>query len=55
MFVLTVGLLAAFLAPLAGWRSGPWLYFAIALICVGTLLTIVRRAIRMARRLRGAA
>jgi len=30
MFVLTLGLLAAFVAGLAGWRPGPWLYFAIA-------------------------
>jgi phosphatidylglycerophosphate synthase len=55
MFVLTVGLLAAFLAGLAGWRSGPWLYFAIALICFGTLVTIVRRTLRIARRLRESA
>lgn len=55
MFVLTMGLLAAFFVSFAGWRSGPWLYLAIALICAGTLVTIVRRTLRIARRLREAA
>ena len=54
MFVLTLGLLAAFIAGLAGYRPGPWLYIAIALICIGTLVTIVRRTVRIARRLREA-
>ena len=55
MFVLTLGLLAAFVdAVLGGDDSGWWLMPALALISVGTLVTIVRRTWRIARRLRDA-
>ena len=55
MFVLTIGLLAAFLIALAGSGPRPWLLLALAIICAGTLLTIIRRTLRIARRLREAA
>lgn len=54
MFVLTLGLLAAFLAALAGSDPGRWLLVALIVICVGTLLTIIRRTLRIAGRLREA-
>jgi phosphatidylglycerophosphate synthase len=54
MFVLTIGLLAAFVARITGIDPGRWLMLALAVICVGTLLTIVRRTLRISARLRGA-
>ena len=55
MFVLTVGLLAAFIAGVAGGDPRLWLLIALAVICIGTSLTIVLRTLRIARRLREAA
>jgi phosphatidylglycerophosphate synthase len=55
MFVLTVGLAAALIASLVADGPGPWLLIALVVICVGTLVTIVRRTLRIARRLREAA
>ena len=55
MFVLTLGLLAAFVATAAGGDPDRWLLIALIVICVGTLLTIVRRTLRIAQRLRSAA
>lgn len=52
MFVLTAGLLAAFLVGLTGGNPRPWLFLALAIICAGTLVTIVRRTLRIAKRLR---
>ena len=52
MFVLTVGLVVAFVVAIAGGNPRTWLYFAISIICAGTLVTIVRRTLRIARRLR---
>jgi len=55
MFLLTLGLVAAFAdALLRGHGSGRWVMVALAIICAGTLLTIVRRTWRMARRMRDA-
>jgi phosphatidylglycerophosphate synthase len=54
MFILTVGLLAAFAASLVTGESAPWLLVALGIIVVGTLLTIARRTLRIARRLREA-
>ena len=53
MFVLTLGLVAAFVARFVG-IYGPWLSLALAIICIGTLLTILLRTLRIARRLRDA-
>jgi phosphatidylglycerophosphate synthase len=53
MFVLTLGLLAAFGAALLGDSPARWLEIALAIIAAGTLLTIVRRTLRIASRLRG--
>lgn len=56
MFVLTCGLLAALVAELITGNSleaGRWLLWALALINLGTLITIARRTMRMAGRLRG--
>ena len=52
MFVLTVGLVVAFVVAIGGSNPRPWLYLAVAIICAGTLVTIVRRTLRIARRLR---
>jgi len=52
MFVLTLGLAAAFVASLAGGSPGRWLEIALCVICIGTLLTIVRRTLRIGGRLR---
>jgi len=57
MFVLTVGLIAAFVEYFARWpvyRPSHILSLALAVICFGTLVTIVRRTFRIARRLREA-
>ncbi len=51
MFVLTVGLIAAFVASMANGDPGRWLIVALGLICIGTLLTIIRRTLRIAARL----
>ena len=51
MFVLTVGLIAAFAASLVNGDPGRWLIIALGLICIGTLLTIIRRTLRIAARL----
>ena len=51
MFVLTMGLAAAFVASLAGAAPGRLLEVALGVICIGTLLTIVRRTLRIARAL----
>jgi phosphatidylglycerophosphate synthase len=53
MFVLTVGLLAAFASALLTGSAGNWLLFALGLIAAGTMVTIGRRTWRIARRLRG--
>jgi phosphatidylglycerophosphate synthase len=55
MFVLTLGLLAAFVAAVAEGDPDRWLLISLIVICVGTLLTIVRRSLRIAQRLRSAA
>lgn len=55
MFALTLGLVAAFVSALLTGDAGPWLMLALAVIIVGTLVTIVRRTWRIARRLRDAA
>lgn len=55
MFVLTVGLIAAFVERLVtGYTFGSsnTLTLALGVICVGTFATIVRRTLRIARRLR---
>lgn len=52
MFVLTVGLLAAFASALLTGDAGPWLLLALAIIIAGTSFTIVRRTWRIAGRLR---
>ena len=55
MFLLTLGLLASLVdALVTGDRSGWWLMIALAAIIAGTLITIVRRTWRIARRLREA-
>jgi hypothetical protein len=51
MFILTVGLLAAFVASFANGAPGRYLIVALGLICIGTLATIVRRTLRIAGRL----
>lgn len=51
MFILTVGLLAAFVASFANGAPGRYLIVALGLICIGTLVTIVRRTLRIAGRL----
>ena len=56
MFALTCGLVAALLdALLRGnpQEAGRWLVLAIGFIIFGTLFTIARRTLRMARQLRG--
>ena len=55
MFVLTVGLLVAFVVGVAGGTPRPWLLLALGIICIGTSATVVRRTLRMARRLRESA
>ena len=58
MFVLTLGLVAAFVEYFVRWpiyRPSHMLSLALAVICIGTLLTIIRRTLRIARRLREAA
>lgn len=53
MFVLTLGLVAAFADSLVtGDRSGWWLMAAMTVIIAGTFVTIVRRTWRIARRMR---
>ena len=53
MFVLTLGLLAAFVASLARIDPGPWLLLTLSVISIGTFLTIARRTLRLAGRLEG--
>ena len=52
MFVLTLGLTAALASSLVTGSADRWLIGALVVIVVGTLLTIVRRTWRIARRLR---
>jgi phosphatidylglycerophosphate synthase len=56
MFVLTLGLIAAFADRLlpGATHDGRWLLLALGVITAGTLHTIVRRTLRIARRLRDA-
>lgn len=54
MFVLTVGLISTFVAAVATGAPGNWLLLALGVICLGTLLTIVRRTLRVAARMREA-
>ena len=54
MFVIAVGLLAAFVSAILGGDPRLCLLVALGLICAGTLLTIVRRTLRISKRLREA-
>jgi len=54
MFVLTVGLIAAFIAAIVSGDPRPWLLLAFGAIIAGTLHTIIRRTLRIAKRLRDA-
>ena len=55
MFALTCGLVAALLDALLRGdpHEGRWLMLALGFVIAGTLLTITRRTLRMARKLRG--
>jgi phosphatidylglycerophosphate synthase len=56
MFALTLGLVAALLGALIGGGAsnpGRWLMLALAIIIAGTLATIIRRTLRIAKQLRG--
>jgi phosphatidylglycerophosphate synthase len=54
MFALTVGLIVAFIAAIVGGDPRPCLLVLLGIICAGTLLTIVRRTLRISKRLREA-
>ena len=54
MFALTVGLILAFIAAIVGGDPRPCLLVLLGIICAGTLLTIVRRTLRISKRLREA-